>query len=336
MIQHIVDAKGGLHNRLNGQIRLLPFSLSETKDYLRHQKITNLDHYQIIQLYMALGGIPYYWSFVREGLSAAQVIDELIFSDGAELRSEYDKLFESLFENSKQHQQVIEALARKRKGLGRKELLRLLKLKSGGTVTNILRELEESGFIESCIPYGKKSYDASFRLADEFTLFHLFWIAPMGKRKAGNDYWIKLQTDSKFKAWSGYCFESICIKHIEEIKHHMRIDQIQANHAPWEYKPAKNSSETGARVDMLIDRKDGIINLCEIKFYQSRFTINAGYERELRRKTEIFKTVTKTNKSIFLTFITTFGLEKNNHSASLNAISVSMEALFQAKQKGLY
>lgn len=328
MIQHIVDAKGGLHNRLTGQVRLLPFSLFETKDYLQLQKIRNLGHYQILQLYMAFGGVPYYWSFVREGLSAAQVIDELIFADGAELQDEYNQLFASLFENSELHERVIVALAKKRKGLSRKELLGIVGLKSGGTATNIIRELEESAFIESYIPFGKIFNDASFRLSDEFTLFHLYWIAPIGKRKVGNDYWIKLQTGSKFNAWSGYCFESICLKHIEEIKYHLRIDKIQASHSPWEFLPTKSTEGEGAQVDMLIDRKDGVINLCEMKFYQSEFTINAAYARELRRKADVFKTVTKTKKAIFLTFVTTFGLKRNSHSSSLNAIGVSMEALF--------
>ncbi len=217
MIQHIMETKGGLYNRITGQIRLYPFNLSETKDYLRIRKIRNLDHYQILLLYMALGGVPYYWSFVHSGLSAAQVIDELIFSEGGELRNEYDHLFGSLFNHSEYHERVMKALAKKRKGLNRSELLAAMKLSSGGTASNIITELEASGFIESNIPFGKKSSEALYRMSDEFALFHHFWIAPLGKRKAGNSYWLKMQSGPKFSAWSGYCFESICLKHIEQI-----------------------------------------------------------------------------------------------------------------------
>ncbi|MCK4921551.1 MAG: AAA family ATPase [Bacteroidales bacterium] len=328
MIQHVVDSKGGLHNRLTQQIRLLPFTLTEIEDYLRMRKIKNLDHYQILQLYMAIGGVPYYWSFVQKGLSAAQIIDDLVFSDYAEFRNEYDQLFASLFDNNDLHEKVVEVLAGKRKGLNRKEILSVMKLKSGGTASNIIRELEESGFIESYIPFGKNSNDARFILSDEFTLFHLYWIAPIGKRKTGNAYWIKMQTGSKFKAWSGHSFEGICLKHIEKIKYHLRIDKIQSNEAPWEYKAGKNSKETGVQIDMLIDRKDMVINLCEMKFYQSEFTIDKSYAEELRRKIDVFKTRTNTRKSIFLTIVTTFGLKSNSHSSSLNAIGVSMDALF--------
>ena len=328
MIQHIVNSKGGLHNRLTQQIRLLPFTLTEIKDYLRLRKIKNLDHYQILQLYMAIGGVPYYWSFVQSGLSAAQMIDDLIFAENAEFRNEYDQLFASLFDNSNLHEKVIDALAGKRKGLNRKEILDVMKLKSGGTATNIIRELEESGFIESYIPFEKNSNDARFVLSDEFTLFHLYWIAPLGKKQLGNAYWMKMQTGSKFKAWSGHSFESICLKHIEKIKYYLRIDKIQSDQAPWEYKPDKNSKEEGAQIDMLIDRKDMVINICEMKFYQSEFTIDKSYAEELRRKMDVFKTRTNTRKSIFLTIVTSFGLKTNSHSISLNAIGVSMDALF--------
>lgn len=329
MIQHIVDSKGGLHNRLTGQIRLLPFSLAETKKYLHLRKIRNLDHYQILQLYMAIGGVPYYWSFVREGMSAAQLIDELIFIDSAELQDEYDQLFASLFENSDHHKQAIKALAKRKNGQNRNELLKILKLKSGGTATNIIRELETSGFIESYIPFGKNSSEAVYRVSDEFTLFHLFWIAPIGRRQAGHSFWVGMQTGSKYKAWSGYCFESICLKHIDEIKYHLRIDKIQATHSPWEVRSKGNDGVEGAQIDLLIDRQDMVINLCEMKFYQSEFTISSAYAKELRRKIDVFRTITNTRKSIFLTIITTFGLKPNTHSSSLNAIGVTMNALFE-------
>ena len=329
MIQHIMDSKGGLYNRLTGKIRLFPFTLSETKNYLRMQKIRNLDHYQILLLYMAFGGVPYYWSFVRSGLSAAQVIDELIFSKGGELQNEYDHLFGSLFNHSEHHERVMKSLAGNRKGLNRSELLAAMKLCSGGTASHIIRELETSGFIESYIPFGKKSNDALYRLSDEFTLFHLFWIAPLGKKEAGNSYWLKIQSGPKFSIWSGYCFENICLKHIEQIKYHLRIDKIESTNSPWDYRSTVNSGHEGAQIDMLIDRQDMVINLCEMKFCRTEYVINSAYAKELRRKIEVFRNRTQTKKSVFLTLITTFGLKENSHSISLNAAGVNMESLFE-------
>jgi len=328
MIQHIVDAKGGLHNRLTGKIRLLPFTLSETKNYLSLQKIRNLDHYQILQLYMALGGVPYYWSFVQSGYSAAQIIDQLFFSRGAELSDEYDHLFASLFKHSHHHVKIVELLAEKKSGLKRGDILERLKLGTGGAVTKVLHELETSGFIESYVPFGRRSKDALYRLSDEYTLFHLHWIAPLGKREAGQSYWLKKQSGASYYAWSDYCFESICLKHIEQIKAHLGIAQIESADAPWEYRPKRGEEDEGAQIDMLIDRQDMVINLCEMKFFRTEYTINAAYAKELRRKTEVFRNQTKSKKFIFLTVVTTFGLKENIHSISLNAIGVSMDALF--------
>jgi uncharacterized protein len=332
MIQHIVDAKGGLHNRLTRKIRLMPFTLSEAEAYLNLQKIRNFDHYQILQLYMALGGVPYYWSFVQGGLSAAQMIDQLFFAREAELREEYDHLFASLFNHSTLHTRAVEILAKKKKGLTRNDLLEALKLGSGGTASKILHELETSGFIQSYIPYGRKSKDALYRLSDEYTLFHLHWVAPLGKRTAGLSYWLKKQSGSSFNAWSGYSFESICLKHIEQIKSHLGIAQIESTDAPWEHRSKQGGKDMSAQIDMLIDRKDMVINLCEMKFYRDEYTIDAAYARELRRKMQVFRDQTRTKKTLFLTMVTTLGLKVNKHSVSLNATGVDMEALFERLQ----
>lgn len=329
MIQHIINSKGGLHNRITGHIRLLPFSLSETMDYLEKRKIRQLNQFQVLQLYMALGGVPYYWSFVQKEHSAAHAIDDLLFAEGAPLREEYNNLLGSLFDNSDSHESVIQALSKKKSGLNRNELLRAMKISSGGTATSILREMETSGFITSYIPFGKKSDDSLYRITDEFILFHLHWIAPLGKQQSGRGFWIRKQSGAKYNAWSGYSFESICLKHIEQIKYHMRIDRIDSFESPWEYRPGKGSEDAGAQIDLLIDRQDMVINICEMKFSRSEFTINAAYAKDLRRKIEVFRSRTGTRKSLFLTMITTHGLLENIHSNSLNAIDVGMGALFE-------
>ena len=329
MIQHIIDSKGGLHNRVTVHIRLLPFSLSETMEYLEKRKLRKLDKFQVLQLYMALGGVPYYWTFVQKNHSAAHAIDDLIFVNGAPLEEEYNNLFRSLFDHSDYHETVIQTLARKKKGLNRNELLRAMKIRSGGTATSIIKELETSGFIASYIPFGKKSADALYRISDEFILFHLHWVAPLGKQMAGRGFWTRKQSDTKYNAWAGYSFESICLKHIGQIKYHMRIDMIDSNESPWEFKPVKGSGEEGAQIDMLIDRQDMVINICEMKFSRSEFTINAAYAKDLRRKMEAFRSHTGTRKSLFLTMVTTYGLHENLHSNSLGALDVKMNALFE-------
>jgi len=328
MIHQIVRSKGGLHNRLTRQIRLLPFNLAETKQYLQSKNITALNNYSIVQIYMALGGVPFYLSKVEPGKSPAQIIDSLCFTDSGALRFEYDQLYRSLFENSDLHMKIVELLSKKRKGNTRSEILENLKAKSGGTFSKIMEELEESGFITSQVPFGKKANDALYRLTDEFSLFHLHWIKPLGKQNPGNGYWLTRQTDQKFKSWSGYSFEGICIKHINELKNALGIAKVSSVESPWRYLPSKNSDEKGAQIDLLIDRADSTINLCEMKFYNSEFSIDAGYATSIRNKIKVFKEQTAIRKNLFITIITTFGTVQNSYTNELEIIDIKIDELF--------
>ncbi len=328
MIQHIVRSRGGLHNRLTRQIRLLPFTLAETREFLRNKGIRKLNNYSIIQLYMALGGVPYYLNFIKPGLSAAQLIEMLCFADSGPLRREYEQLYRSLFEKGEQHMKIVELLSEKRKGMSRSEILAQAGVKSGGTASLILEELEESGFIESGIPFGKKANDVVYRLSDEFSLFHLKWIKPVGKRSQGEGYWMTRQNSQQMKIWAGYCFENICMKHVQKLKIKLGISGIETQISTWRFQPPKESDLSGAQIDLLIDRKDGIINLCEMKFYNTEYTIDSSYAKELKQKIEVFRKQTGTRKNIFLTLVTPFGINRNEYSNELEVIDITIDDLF--------
>jgi AAA+ ATPase superfamily predicted ATPase len=328
MISQVVRSRGGLHNRLTRQIRLLPFNLAETREYLRNRGMKNLSNYSILQIYMSLGGVPYYLSKIEPGCSPAQIIDALCFSETGPFRNEYDQLYGSLFAESGNHLKVVEFLAKRRTGFSRTEILNGTGMKSGGTTSAILEELEESGFIGSYIPFGKKAKDALYRLTDEFSLFHHAWIKPLGKQNPGKDYWITRQSLPKYKSWAGYSFEGICMKHTGELKTALGIAKVATEESPWRYIPKAGQESSGVQIDLLIDRADGVINLCEMKFYTSEFILDAGYASELRRKIEIFKEQTGTRKSIFLTLITTFGVNENMHSTELEVVDLPVDRLF--------
>jgi hypothetical protein len=212
--------------------------------------------------------------------------------------------------------------------MSRNALLAAAKIHSGGTASLLLKELEESGFISSAIPYGKKSNDAIYRISDEYTLFFYDWIKPLGKRDAGTGYWMSLQNDPKKRTWAGYAFEGICLKHIQQLKNALGIGMVETFHGPWYYLPPKNSSEQGAQIDLLIDRKDASVNICEMKFSESEFAVDADYAKKLRQKKDVFKNVTKTRKTIFTTMITTFGIIENSHSRDIISNELTMECLF--------
>jgi AAA+ ATPase superfamily predicted ATPase len=323
MINNIINNKGGLHNRVTKRIRLLPFDLQETELFLKGRKI-NLDRYQILQLYMAMGGIPHYLKEIKKGESATQSIDNICFSKNGLLNEEYKNLYNSLFDDAGNHKLVIKALANNGKGLTRKEIIDTCKISSGGGTTQLLEELMESGFISSYIPFGKNSKDVVYKLTDEYSLFYLKFIEH--SRSNGKGTWLKLSRESKWKSWSGIAFESICLKHTQRIKKALGIEGVYTETSGWRYHP--KTGEKGAQIDLLIDRQDFCINICEMKFSVNEFIVDKNYAGELENKVSVFKSQTKTTKTLFLTLVTTFGIKKNEHATRLIQNEISMDALF--------
>jgi len=324
MINKVINNRGGLHNRVTRRIRLLPFTVSETAAYLKHRKI-KLDHYQLLQVYMAMGGIPQYLKEIEAGESVAQIIDKLFFTKDGLLQEEFKNLYYSLFDKADSHIDIVRALAKKGKGLTRTEIIDACKLSSGGYATQLLAELTESGFITPYIPFGKNQKDALYKLTDEYSIFYLKFID--GAKANGAGTWLKFYSGSSWKSWSGNAFESICMKHIPQIKKAIGIDSVYAEISVWQYSP-KQKDEQGAQIDLIIDRNDSCINICEIKFSSSAFEINKSYSKELENKLNVFQQRTGTRKSLFLTMITTYGVKNLINYPGLVQKEVAMDALF--------
>ena len=323
MIRNVVNNRGGLYNRITKRIYLAPFNLLETENYLKARNIY-FNRYQIIQLYMALGGIPHYLKEVKSGRSATQNINQICFSKNGLLQDEFLRLYPSLFAHAENHIAVIRALGNKHQGLTRNEIIELSKIPTGGSATRTLEELEHSGFISPYRSFNKKKKEKLYRLTDEYSLFYLKFIE--GKSYEGKDVWLHLSQTQSYKSWSGYAFESICLKHIPQIKKALGISGIYSLSSSFYHKGTE--TEKGTQIDLLIDRKDKSINLIEIKFYNEPFSISKSYAENLRNKRSVFKTITKTNKQLFITFLSTFGLKENEHSLGLVTQSLTLDDLF--------
>jgi AAA+ ATPase superfamily predicted ATPase len=321
MINKLINNRGGLYNRVTQRISLMPFTLQETENFFRAHQI-QLDRYQILQLYMAMGGVPFYLNEIRPGMSAFQEIDRLAFSKNGLLALEYDNLYRSLFNNAERHISIIETLAAKPKGLGREEIVKLSGIKDGGALTTILRELEESGFISKSVPFGKKIRDSIYRLSDPYTLFYLKFIKD--QKLSGAGAWLSRIDSPAWRAWSGYAYESICLQHISAIKKALGISGVYTEESSWVNK------ERSVQVDLLIDRRDHVINLCEVKFTQEPFTLTKSYKKELERKLFTFKEETQTRKSVFQVLVTTWGLKDNINSLGFIQSSITMDNLFDS------
>lgn len=329
MLQHIVRAKGGLHNRLTRRILLLPFTLRDAGDLLvsKGVKLTPL---QTAELYMVMGGIPYYLNQAEPGRSAAQIIDKTCFSSQGFLRAEFDELLASLFDESAPHQSIVRTLSRKRQGLTRGEILKSLGLKSGGSLSKRLAELEASGFISAQVPFGKKVNDALYRLSDEYCTFYFDWLEKLGKASVTEGYWMSVQNTPRRAAWAGYAFEGLCMKHIPQLKQGLGIAGVVTTEAPWRYVSSAETGIAGAQIDLLIDRRDSTINICEMKFSDAEFTIDKKYADDLRRKVSVFKQVTGTRKNVFLTLVTPFGLTDNAYAKELVANTLTLADLMNS------
>ncbi len=240
--------------------------------------------------------------------------DELPWmATGGQLSDEFGRLFSSLFDDSGEHEKLVRACASKRSGMRRDELISAAGLKSGGRATRRLEELEAAGFLARFVPWGRKARDASYRLIDEFSLFHLTWIEPAppsGFGSRGDKYWLSKASTPSYRAWAGYAFEGMCLKHVSEIEAALGIDGMASEAGTWRYAPPRGvDADAGAQVDLSIDRSDGIIHLCELKYAADEFVLTKAYAKQLVTKAEIFKTRTKTRKDIVLTLVTTHGLK---------------------------
>jgi uncharacterized protein len=323
MIQKVVEHKGGLHNRLTKRVHLFPFNLFETEAFLKSIHV-NFNRYQVVELYMAIGGIPHYLNEVEGGLSAAQNIERICFAPTGLLNNEFARLYPALFENADNHIAVIKALAQKWHGLTRNEIVSLSKLADGGGVTRCLDELISSGFVSTYFPFGKKKKEMLYRLTDEYSLFYLQFME--NKAHKGENIWLELSQTQDYKSWSGYAFESLCLKHIPQIKNALGISGVYAETSSFYQKGT--AQEKGIQIDLLIDRKDNVINIFELKFYSGLMTLNKAYAEDLRDKITTFKEMTQTRKQVFLNLLTTFGLKQNEHSLGLIDKALTMDVLF--------
>ncbi len=329
IIKKIINNKGGLHGRVTKKIRLLPFTLSETEKYFKSRHI-DLDRKQIMDIYMALGGVPKYLSYVARGKSAPQIINELCFSSKGGLYDEFNNLYKSLFESYEHHIAIVKALAKAVKGLSKDELLSKVKLASGGSSSRIIEELMDAGFLICEPSFNKKKRSGIYRLVDEYSLFYLTWIAEnvsISLESVDPEYWIKKYDTSKWHSWSGCAFESLCLKHIQFIKKALGISGISTIESGWRHIP-KKGSDKGAQIDLVIDRADRCINLCEMKYSDSEFVIDKSYIEKLKNKKKVFKEQTKTSKTLFLTMITTYGVKKNVHYLSIVDHQLTMGDFF--------
>ncbi len=304
IINNLLNDTGGLYNRITRSIHLQPFTLHECEELYRINNIS-MTRQQIIQSYMVFGGIPYYINCMDRRLSLAQNIDALIFNETGQLHYEFSRLYSSLFRNSKRHMMIIRALAKTGSGMTRSELTKQKGISDGQGLTKALEELTQCGFIRKYLNLTKDLHSWYYQVIDPFTLFHLRFIENSTVKS-----WLLHVGTPGYYSWCGNAFELVCLLHIPQIKAVLGIQGVESSEYSWRSR----KSEPGAQIDLVIDRKDDVINICEIKYVEGSFRINASYEKQLQNKVTSFRRETAAVKAIHLTIITGSGLSHNAHS----------------------
>ncbi len=332
ILDNLIHNKGGLYNRITHQIELMPLTLNESKKFLSKKGI-KLNNDQVLKLYMAMGGIPLYLDQIQKDLSADQNIDILCFTKRGLLFNEFNKLFSSLFEQQDVHEELIRLIAANRYGISQMLLMKQSSKSIGGRLKQRLKELEEAGFIESFVPYQHKEKGIYYRVLDEYTLFYLKWIDPIAsslkRRDKEKGYWLSKQQNSDVGSWSGYAFEAICYKHLSAIRKKLGI-QAGVEVGTWRYVPRKLENKQGAQIDLLFDREDNVITICEIKFSSLPFVIDKPYAKTLQNKVDVFQEHTRTIKQIFICMITAHGIKKNIYADDMINGIVTLEDFFNS------
>jgi uncharacterized protein len=320
IVNKIYNDTGGLHNRVTKRVWLEPFKLVETEAFFKYKNIT-LTRYETVLIYMAFGGVPFYLNEVKSGESAAQCIERLCFTEGGLLKTEFDNLYTSIFYRPESHLKIVKTLAQHPYGMERNELLKQAKVTNSGGASNILDELVTTGYVYYMIPYGKNASGGKYILADFYSRFYLNFIS---NRKITN--WMSQIDSNAYKTWCGLAFEWVCHYHKNEILKALGINGIQTTTS---YLSIKDEmGKMTAQIDMLIDRADNALNLCEIKFSNDVYALTKAEADKMRKKITYLQGQLKKRKSIFPVMITTFGCDKNMHYLGLITNQLDMDCLF--------
>jgi uncharacterized protein len=314
IVEHVIEDRGSLANRLTALIHLQPFNLAQTKVFLVESGHAGICDNAVLEYSMIFGGVAYYLTLLDGKESFVQNIQRLFFSQNGLLRDEYFKLFRSLFDNFRVHELAINHLSQVWSGMTKSELAKRSGLQLGSVLDNAIKELEASALISSTAKYNQKSREVVYRVCDTFVFFAHKWVNPVSsvELSQNKNYFYALYKSQPFRIWCGFAFEAICHAHISQIKHALGISGVRTSSYYWSCKP-KESLENGAQIDLLIDRDDGIINIIECKFYASEFVIDKKYAQELQNKEIVFNQNTKNKKTINIVMITSNGVRQNSY-----------------------
>jgi len=313
IMDKVINSRGGLHGRVTVEIPLVPFTLNECEQFVAYRRL-GFDRRQILEAYMAFGGVAYYWCLLREGESMAQNFDRLFFGVSNELRVEFDRVFKSLYRTSTLHVEIVKLLGRVKRGMTRDDVVKGLGVASGGDTSRELKELEQCGFVRHYNVIDKCRYGGLYQLVDPYCIFYFDFLE--GRR--GNDlrHWTRNYNAPSVNAWRGLAFERVCLWHVDAIKRALGISGIEADVYSWRWV-SPDASEPGVQIDMLIDRADGMVNVCEMKYSDEEYLFDKVESDKLRHRVEVFRRESGVRKSVQPVLICAHGIKDGKYTGDI-------------------
>lgn len=321
MLDNLINNKGGLYGRLTGEIKLSPFKLKECEDFYKSRGI-QMSRYNIAQTYMIMGGIPFYMNFFNPSYSLAQNVDALFFARNAKLGDEFDRLFSSVFDNAEDCMKIVRCLGNRHAGYTRKEIAEKTQLNPNGDFTKMLKALVGSDFITKYVPFGASQREEHYKLIDSFCWFWLHF--KERKQITQTDYWQKHLKESDIASWRGIAFEELCLQHITQIKYALNIGGVSSQESSLIIRG--DEERDGMQIDLLIERADDVVNICEMKFYQASFTVTKSYAQVLSHRLQTLQE-NFPNQTFHLTYIGNTELARNEYT-DLFVSNVTLDDLF--------
>ncbi len=322
ILNNLINNHGGLYGRVTYEIKLSPFTLGECEAFFKSRGI-KMSRYDIVQSYMMLGGIPYYFNYFQKGLSLAQNVDRLFFTGNARLREEYDRLFTAIFNNPDDIKRIVQLLSTRHAGFTRQEILQKTGIEDSGAATKLLKALEVSDFVMKYVPFGTGKRNETYKLTDPFCLFYLRWVA--GCDKLNPDFWSFSQLSPAVAGWRGYAFEEVCFLHIPHIKAALGIAGVSTTQSAWALRG--DDDKEGTQIDMLISRKDNVVDMCEMKFYNEDFTVSKSYHAKLVHRQNLLEEMLPKRMAIHHVLVTTYGLTYNEYGGIFQNV-ITIDQLF--------
>ena len=317
IIKNILEDTGSLYNRVTSQIFLRPFSLRETELYME-SRVFGWSRRQIVECQMIFGGLPYFFDLLNPDESLTWNINALIFKPHALLRHESKKLLEATLKKSPAYNDILKCLSSHYYGMQKNACFASLDI-SQGTFSRAVEDLIKCGYVHESVDRYSKGHPLRLQLIDPFLLFHYNFLE---KGYSETTRFEDFKSDTgRYNNWRGHAFEILCMYHIDHIKNALGISGVRTNSYAWV------SEKNEAQIDLVLDRDDGIVNICEEKYTDTAFAVSAEYEERLLKKMDIYRAETKTKKALKIVMICTENLAGTANTEHITRV-LTLDDLF--------